>query len=254
MHTYRSFARHLVSARSNYRVHSPFVFDFYQQVLRGTKPAISGRIAQLRRSLLSDRTVLTFEDLGAGSRSGTPSTIGQLARRAARKERVGSLLYRLCGHYDRQTLLELGTHMGFSALYQAAAVPDSAFYSIEGIPALAALARQHLSQFGLSGHVLEGTFEAWLDKEPLRSLQPDYVLIDGDHRYESTIHYANTLLNRMPQESIIVLDDIYWSQGMTKAWREIVSWPEVSISIDLFWIGICFVKRAQAKEHFVFRL
>ncbi len=40
---------------------------------------------------------------------------------------------------------------------------------------------------------------------------------------------------------------------MKDAWTQIKAHPEVSVTIDLFQIGLVFVRKAQAKEDFVIR-
>jgi hypothetical protein len=49
-----------------------------------------------------------------------------------------------------------------------------------------------------------------------------------------------------------VLDDIYWSPGMTKAWEALK--PEFTVSIDLFFIGILSLRTEQVKEDFQLRI
>ena len=45
------------------------------------------------------------------------------------------------------------------------------------------------------------------------------------------------------------MDDIYWSKGMQRAWKEVIAWLEVRVSIDLFYMGILLLRRDMAKEH-----
>jgi hypothetical protein len=40
---------------------------------------------------------------------------------------------------------------------------------------------------------------------------------------------------------------------MKQAWQTIQSHESVSISIDLFWIGIVFFRKKQPKQHFVLK-
>ena len=51
----------------------------------------------------------------------------------------------------------------------------------------------------------------------------------------------------------MIFDDIYRNKGMKDAWEQIKAHPEVSVTIDLFQIGLVFVRKAQAKEDFVIR-
>jgi hypothetical protein len=42
---------------------------------------------------------------------------------------------------------------------------------------------------------------------------------------------------------ILVFDDIHWSEGMEKAWEEIKKNERVTCSVDLFFIGIVFLRK-----------
>ena len=54
-------------------------------------------------------------------------------------------------------------------------------------------------------------------------------------------------LEKKNKDSVFVLDDIYWSDGMTKAWEEIKKHPSVTLSIDTFYSGLIFF-REEIKE------
>jgi len=73
------------------------------------------------------------------------------------------------------------------------------------------------------------------------------AFVDGNHRYESTVEYVRRLLGKAGEESVIVMDDIYWSRGMHRAWEEVISWPEVRVSIDLFHMGILLLRKDLTK-------
>ncbi|MCK4749369.1 MAG: hypothetical protein KAT15_20085, partial [Bacteroidales bacterium] len=73
--------------------------------------------------------------------------------------------------------------------------------------------------------------------------------VDANHRYDPTIRYVKVLVEKAGDESVIIMDDIYWSKGMFKAWKEVISWPEVRISIDLFHMGILLLRKDLQKSN-----
>ncbi|MFZ2286556.1 MAG: class I SAM-dependent methyltransferase [Bacteroidales bacterium] len=95
-----AFVRHLLTARSTagHGVHSPFVFDFLTNVVRGKgDPKISVEVESLRREMRSDRRTVMVTDLGAGSatRKGEERRISEIAGTAAMPPRQAGLLARI---------------------------------------------------------------------------------------------------------------------------------------------------------------
>jgi hypothetical protein len=45
----------------------------------------------------------------------------------------------------------------------------------------------------------------------------------------------------MSDGSLLVLDDISWSQGMVQAWEEVRKRERIEIAIDLYTVGLCLV-------------
>ncbi|MDW3651210.1 MAG: class I SAM-dependent methyltransferase [Bacteroidia bacterium] len=240
-------------------MHSPFVFEWYQQVLRANLSEETAAIEQLRKELIKDQREMQIQDFGAGSGDKGPDTkaraLGDLVRKASRRRKSGDFLFRLCQFYQPSRCLEFGTHIGISSLYQMHALEGGEFYTMEGDPGLAEIAKTNFERFGKKANQYIGEFDRLLKTEiSLSELKPDYVFIDGNHTHDATLRYFHLLLPHMPDESMIIFDDIYWSEGMKKAWKEIIAHPEVSVSLDLFEFGLCFIRRKQAKEHFRFRL
>ena len=101
---------------------------------------------------------------------------------------------------------------------------------------------------------MEGDFDETLPAYLKSVDQLGIVYVDGNHRYAPTINYFKQLLEKANDQSILIFDDIHWSEEMEKAWEEIKQHSHVTLTIDLFFIGLVFVRQAQKeKEHFVIR-
>ena len=98
-----------------------------------------------------------------------------------------------------------------------------------------------------------GEFDKQLPKVLPNIETIDFAFIDGNHRYEPTLKYFEMLLGKSTDQSIFIFDDIYWSEGMCKAWKEIIARPEVTVSIDLYRMGIIFFRKESPKQDFVVR-
>ena len=53
---------------------------------------------------------------------------------------------------------------------------------------------------------------------------------------------------------IIIVDGIYSTKKSAEVWQEIIKNKEVQITINLFYFGLIFFKKEQAKEHFKIRV
>ena len=81
----------------------------------------------------------------------------------------------------------------------------------------------------------------------------DYAFIDGHHDEKATISYFEKFIPHLSKNSIIVFDDISWSDGMRHAWENIEKNKVVKISLDLGVIGICVLDE-NIDEKYSFRI
>jgi predicted O-methyltransferase YrrM len=239
-------------------IHSPFTFEFITRILNDKKryPEYD-KAESLRKQLLNDKTMITVQDPGAGSTATKNSSrsITSITRNAAKPAKYGQLLFRMIRHYHSKTILELGTSLGVTTAYLAAAGSEASVTTLEGAPEIAARARQHFASLQLNNITLiEGNFDHTLQSalQQLRSV--DFVFIDGNHRKEPTERYFHQLLPYTHNDTVLVFDDIHWSQEMEDAWKMIRSHEKVTCTIDLFFLGIVvFRKEIREKQHFSIR-
>lgn len=239
-------------------VHSPFVFDFIIHVLNDKTPYEAYRpIEALRGKLLRDQTILTVEDFGAGSAiSNTRQrSIASIARNAAKSQKLGQLLHRIAQYYKPATILELGTSLGISSAYMALGNPAARVLTGEGSGAIATQAKANFRALGLERiELVQGNFDATLPVMLQQLHTIGLAFLDGNHRLEPTLHYFEQLIPYLTEHSIVIVDDIHWSEGMEQAWEQIKGNPAATLSIDLFFIGLVFFRKDfKVKQHFVVR-
>lgn len=238
-------------------MHSPFVYELIDKVIydRADRPAY-GKVRAYRSELEKDRSVVQITDLGAGSLIDPHKsrTVAQLARGSAKQPRYGELLHRLVAHFRPKNMVELGTSLGVSALYQAMGNENGRLFTIEGCPNTAATAAEYLKRAGTVNITqITGSFDAVLPRVLHDMEHLDWAFVDGNHRSEPTLRYFEWFLEHAHPGTIIVFDDIYWTPDMTRAWESIKAHPKVSVTIDLFQLGIVSLRTGQAKEHFTVR-
>jgi predicted O-methyltransferase YrrM len=220
------------------------------------------RIEGARERLLADDRELELVNYGAGSRNATRTaaemeagwithdSVSGVCRRASSTRRKGLLLYGLVREFAPARALEMGTALGISAAYQATALrhsaPGARLTTLEGAPALAAVARETFASVGLKNiDVLVGRFQdtlpAALEEGPL-----GYAFVDGHHDAEATLEYFEQLLPHAPK-AVLVFDDIRWNERMEGAWRRIAADDRIGLAVDLDKYGLVFTGRPPAR-------
>ena len=257
LQTVLDFVKHRIKGKTRHGVHSPFVYRLLDEVIYDyhAKNDYSD-IEKLRLSLLKDDRWIHITDLGAGSiiNKNTKKQVRVLAKNALKSAKLAQLIYRLAANIKPRTIIELGTCLGITTAYLAKAAPEAKVITIEGCPETAALARENLDKLHVqNAELLTGNFDDLLPQIINNTESLDFVYVDGNHRKDATLNYFEWCLPKLSQNSIMIFDDIYWSKGMKEAWTQIKAHPEVSVSIDLFWIGLVFVRKGQVKEDFIIR-
>ncbi len=252
-----SYISHWGTATDRHGVHSPFVYELIAKVLRNDEllPEFAG-IEAVREELRSNNAEIHVLDLGAGSTKlkKPERRISAIARTALKSPRQARFLNRLAQFSSGKTVLELGTSFGISTLYMSRALPEAKVFTIEGCPETARIARSNFKRSSVSNiSSVVGEFRTELPKVLDQIDQLDLVFIDGHHAQEPTLEYFEQCLAKAHNDTIFVFDDIHWSRGMETAWERIKAHERVTVSIDLFDIGLIFLRTEQAREHFKLR-
>ncbi len=239
-------------------IHSPFVFDFVIHVLNDKKKYdCYDKIEALRKELNYDDTVIEVEDFGAGSAviPFKKRKISAIAKSSLKNKKFGQLLFRIAQYYKSKVIIELGTSLGITTSYLASAGKESTVYTFEGSEAIAGIALQNFAKAGLQNiNLINGNF----DKTFLAALNKlqnvDLAFIDGNHRKKPTLDYFFELQKKSTSDSIFIFDDIHWSGEMEDAWKQIQQDASITLTLDLFFIGIVFFNPDfKVKQHFTVR-
>lgn len=239
-------------------IHSPFVFDFIINVLQDKKKYdCYNTIETGRQKLLKQSAAIEVEDLGAGSGliKTNKRVVADMARSSLKPAKYAQLLYRMVKHYQPQAIIELGTSFGITTSYLASGNADAKVCTIEGAPSIADIARKTFTRLELQNiELIEGDFDNTLTAVLARTGKIDFAFVDGNHKKTPTLEYFRQLVNLSTPSTILVFDDIHWSAEMEEAWAAIQQDPAITLSIDLFFIGIVFLNPdINHKQHFTIR-
>jgi predicted O-methyltransferase YrrM len=243
--------------KKGHGIHSPFVFDLVSRVFRNKiDPSIAKTVEQIRIKMISDKRSILVHDLG--SRSDLLKTnmrrVAEIARYSPVSKKYGILLSKMAAEFGEPLIIELGTSLGISTMYMAFSCNETAVCTIEGCRATAEIARQNFIEAGLSNiEIIEGSFEEVLQGLAGNRIKPGMVFIDGDHRKEPVMKYFNRIAELSDAGTVIIIDDINYSKEMAEAWNEIKIHQKVSVSIDLFRMGILFFREGINHNNYIIR-
>jgi predicted O-methyltransferase YrrM len=166
----------------------------------------------------------------------------------------GQILSRIIHFFSPKKMLELGTSLGITSMYQASATAFEKFITLEGCPNTAAKAKEGFDLNKLNIEIRVGDFDATL-QDALQSLgKVDYIFFDGNHKEEATLRYFETCLPYIHNNTLFIFDDIHWSKEMDDAWEKIKKHPKVRLTIDIYSFGLVFFRSEQKEqENFVLK-
>ncbi|MCX6351136.1 MAG: class I SAM-dependent methyltransferase [Bacteroidetes bacterium] len=249
-----SALKHSLSAKGADSIHSPFLFELYNNVLTKNEPSNDYYIAQAYREDLMESDMI-FKD----NNNEETELWGEIETSAI-SEKTGSLLFRLVKHFKPKTLLELGTNAGVSTMFLAVALKGNEegvkFYTIEKNPDLWQVVFDNYSHkknliLGMPEiKFIKGDFKDRLP-EVLNEIDTlDFVFIDGDHTKIGMLNYFNQCAAKASEKSVFVFDDIHWSAEMYDSWQQITQDKRISLSLDLLQLGIVFFDKKLSKQEF----
>ncbi|HWZ03455.1 MAG TPA: class I SAM-dependent methyltransferase [Mucilaginibacter sp.] len=254
----KEYLLHRFKAKTRHGVHSPFVYRLIDKVIYDFEPKkVYAEVEALRNQLLNDQRMITITDLGAGSlvNNNRQKKICELAKNALKPPKLAQLLYRLAADLQPSNIIELGTCLGTTSIYLQNANPVAKVYTLEGCPETAAIAKETFAKAGVENiELVVGNFDNTLPGVIKKLQKLNFVFVDGNHQKDATLKYFDWCLPKVHENTLLIFDDIYWSEGMKEAWNEIKAHPQVTVTVDLFWIGLVFFRTGQVKEDFLVRV
>jgi predicted O-methyltransferase YrrM len=234
------------------------VFKIYLEKNFSRKEKVRiNEIENLRKKLeaSSEELVLVNYESSSASHSSTEkqlyqnggsiTTIGDYCKLVSQPQKWASLLFRIIREFQPLSCLEMGTALGISTSYISAGLKlnnQGKIISLEGQSSLVSLARENLGILGFNNvNVRFGKFRNTLD-EVLPELAPiDFAFIDGHHDKCATLTYFEEILPFTSSNSVLVFDDISWSEGMSEAWNTITQHKRIETYVNLKKLGLCSV-------------
>jgi len=250
----KDYIKWRLKAVNEHGLHSPFMYKlatecFYDK----TKYSEYKELQSYIKSLKKNKKYIEVSNLGAGSKhfDSNKRKISDISSIAGSNLKEMKLLYRLSRYFKPENILELGTSLGKSAYALHLGNPIGNITSVEGDKALYETAKKQLANTTID--LVNKDFENYISELPSNQ-KFDFIYLDGNHTKQASLNYFELLLPHLHNNSLFLLDDIYWSEGMKEAWKILKNHSQVKQSIDAFHKGFLFFRQEQFPEHFYIRL
>jgi predicted O-methyltransferase YrrM len=251
------YFRHKLVAGNAHAIHSPFVYELYNEVINNSKHYYAfNSIEKIRSKMLASDEIISVHDLGTGGKKNRQKklAIKFIAKNYVKPAKYARLLFRLVNEFQPANILELGTSLGITTMYLASSFNNARVITIEGCPNTAAVAKKNFLNARIGNiEQIVGGFDEMLPEALKKIHALDFVYFDGNHTEKATLEYFHLCLEKHHEHSIFVFDDIHWSEEMSRAWKAIQQHPFVTLSVDLFSVGIVFFRKQAPKQHFILR-
>lgn len=255
MNIIKEYFNYVLKAKGRHGTHSPFVYNLVDKCLH-TKIDKKNEffIKNFYKELSKNDDLIDFTDFGAGSKKMNKfRKVKNILKNSSSKGKYAKLLFKVSKYYKPNNILELGTSLGVGTLNLHLGNPDSIITSVEGCPNTF---KYTYNQFqNLKPHqikLINNKFSNFIENLE-KDMKFDLIYIDGHHDGKALANYIEILKPHYHNNTIIILDDIRWSNSMLNSWKKISSSENFHVSIDFFRMGLITPRKEQGKEHFIIK-
>jgi len=251
------YLKFLSKSTNQHGVHSPFIYQlvtncFYKNISQ----KLWKHFLKNKQQLLDNKTFIKVTDFGSGSKifKSNNRKVSKITKIAGISNNKAQLLIKIVSYFKPKKVLEIGTSVGLSTSAIKIANDKSLITTLEGCLETSKIAQHLFVKNNFKNiQIITGNFKETLPKT-IKNNQFDFIYFDGNHTKTATLNYFETCLKSINNNSFWIFDDIYWNNEMTEAWQEIKTHPKVAVTVDIFYFGIVFFRKEQAKEHFIIRV
>lgn len=259
IYTSLSYIRYLLNSGNRHSVHSPFVYNLIDRVFRNKLVHSDLRMVDhFRDRIIKNQQIIEIEEFSGNNDLSQvkckPATLALIVKKSSVSKKYGKLLFNLVKYFKPEVVIEIGTSVGISTLYLSKADVNARILTLEGCKAKSGQASLNFEAMQCSNiERFTGKFHDILPLVIQNAGKLDFAFVDGDHSCDATLANFEALLSISHNDTVFVFDDIHWSRDMNFAWQQIADHERVTVSIDLFRMGIVFLRKELSKQKFVIR-
>jgi len=216
-----------IFCRGGYGIHSPFVFDLIINVIEERRQYYCyEKLHEALYQIKHDKRKVFL--------NGATVTMAKAARDNCLTENELRLLFRLANRFRPQTILTAGSDFGTTAMYMTAFSSSTQCIAIEPEQSVAAAARHFIKRFTQTQvEIVEDTFSNFYLPD---NKKIDMLMWGNSAKEHFDIDVLERLLPFLRESSVLIIKDIRNGD----IWKTVCTHPKVSVTIDLYNLGIVF--------------
>jgi predicted O-methyltransferase YrrM len=253
----RKYLPFLLEASNQHGVHSPFTYQlvtqcFYKKINKNLWRAfLDTRQYTKGKSKEKNNT-----DFGTESKISKRNTrqVSQIAKVAGISNKKAKILIKTLDYLKPERILEIGTAMtlGTSAIKKEN--KSTSILTLKECPETSKTIQKLFDKNNFEGiEIINGDFSKTLST-CTQNKKIDCVIFDRSHTKKATLDYFEACLKSIHNDSFFIFDNIYRTAEIQEAWSVIKKHSKVTVTVDVFYFGIVFFRKEQAKEHFKIRV
>lgn len=245
------YLEYYFKAETKFNIHPPFLFNFIDFTFDQDRIFYAfDKIQEASEILKRNETHIPSEPFSK-NRQQDQFTVAELYKKSGHSVSEYECLYRMNLFLKSKNSLELGACTGMSGIAIALSNKSGKLTSIEGNQFLSSICNAMFDRFKLSNaQCIAIEFDSFLNTTSVQDF--DFVFLDGDHQYDSTIKYASKLLTITTDAAVLVLDDIHWSADMYRAWKDLIKHPAIQCSLETERWGILFKNKILSAGNYTY--
>ncbi len=233
--------------RKGFGVHSPFAFDLITKVIEEKSYFYAYHdIRTTQEDFIKHPGKAVYTD-----RKGKQHAVSyaSLFKQEAISSKKGKLLFRLTNFFKPKEIVQLGTSLGFSSLYLAAYSSDIQVNAIENNESLVPYIKDVIK--GNDRIVLHtGSYPTLIPEIMSKIEKVDFVFFNLEREYEVNLQLFSLCIEKAHENTVFVMNNIKKCNCTSKLWNEIIHNPKVSVTMDLYSMGIIFFNPKLHKRNY----
>ena len=243
---------YLVQSTNRHGVHSPFVYSFADKVLYGKQHCLYEPAAELcRKRMIQSKKRILFD--------GKNESLGSIIFRNVPSAKYNSMLFRWVQYQQLGNhIVEFGSTLGVLPLYlQRGDSAVNRYHIFEKSDNLQEITKYNLNEYECNETIRVLPYTRATDATRLLQEQDvvdiDLLIINQPMDANEFWHLIEWAIPRLRSNGSIVFNRLNETPESQLRWKQLQNLDEITVSIDLFGMGMAFARKEQIKESFLLR-